>query len=146
MRIGALLAAGFLIAGSLNADMGAEAAPKPSSIVGEWRGKYACGQGVTALTLTVSELQGGKLKARFDFGPLPENPQVPVGAFEMSGQLDAKTRRVSFRAGKWIKAPANYFTVDLEGYVEASGNRITGVVPSAGCSVFDLARGEALVG
>ncbi|MEP7210973.1 MAG: hypothetical protein ABI740_09070 [Alphaproteobacteria bacterium] len=141
MRIGAVIAAGLLVAG-----LNAHASPKPASLAGEWRGKYECGQGVTALTLTVSEIPGGKLKARFAFGPLPENPRVPTGAFDMEGRLDAKTRRVTFRSGKWIKAPLGYFTVDLEGYVEASGNRITGVVPSAGCSVFDLARGEALVG
>jgi hypothetical protein len=124
----------------------AAAAPKALSIVGQWRGVYECSQGRTALTLTVSDAGSGKLKARFDFGPLPDNPLVPTGAFLMDGKLDAKTRRVTFHAGKWINQPVNYFTVDLEGYIEASGNRITGVVPSAGCSVFDLARGEALVG
>lgn len=124
----------------------AEAAPKPLSIIGQWRGAYECNQGKTALTLTVSDAGGGKLTARFDFGPLPANPLVPTGAFTMDGRLDVKTRRVTFHAGKWINQPMNYFTVDLDGYVEASGNRITGIVPAAGCSVFDLVRGAALVG
>jgi hypothetical protein len=141
VRIGAAFVVGLMMFGAA-----AEAAPKPFSVIGQWRGTYVCGQGETALTLTVSDAGGGKLKARFDFGPLPENPLVPVGAFLMDGRLDARTGRIALRAGKWIDQPANYFTVDLDGYVEASGDHITGVVPAAGCSVFDLKRGEALVG
>lgn len=143
MRAGAALAIGILIAG---AGASAEAAPGPPSIVGEWRGRYECGQGVTALTLTVTEIRDGKVKARFDFGPLPENPLVPVGAYLMEGRLDARTRRLTLRAGKWIKAPFGYFTVDLDGHVDASGERIAGMVPAAGCTVFDVARREPLIG
>jgi hypothetical protein len=141
MRVSAALAIGFVLLSPI-----AEAAPKPLSIIGEWRGAYECSQGKTALKLTVFDAGRGKLTARFDFGPLPKNPLVPAGAFLMDGKLDQKTGRVTFHAGRWINQPMNYFTVDLDGYLDTSGNRITGVVPAAGCSVFDLARGEALVG
>ena len=118
----------------------------PASILGEWRGTYVCGQGLTALSLTVASLNRSRVTAIFDFGPLKENPAVPHGRYEMSGDFNAKTGRLKLGAGKWIEQPSGYFTVDLDGYLTASGARITGVVPAAGCSVFDLTRGQALVG
>jgi hypothetical protein len=144
MRIGVFPMIGLLL--PLGAVAAAGAAPAPLSIIGQWRGSYECSQGKTALTLTVSDAGSGRLTARFNFGPLPENPLVPTGAFVMEGSLNAKTRRVMFHAGKWISQPTGYFTVDLDGYLSASATRITGIVPAAGCSVFDLVRGEALVG
>jgi hypothetical protein len=120
--------------------------PATASILGEWRGTYVCGQGLTALHLKVASVNRGRVTAIFDFGPVKENPLVPHGRYEMSGDFNAKTGRVKLGAGRWIEQPSGYFTVDLDGYLTASGARITGVVPAAGCSVFDLTRGEVLVG
>ena len=101
---------------------------------------------LSTLALTVASLNRSRVKAIFDFGPLKENPAVPHGRYEMSGDFNAKTGRLKLGAGRWIEQPPGYFTVDLDGYLTASGARLTGVVPAAGCSVFDLTHGQALVG
>ena len=48
-------------------------------VTGDWTGKYICGQGITALHLTIQKVSAGKMiAATFSFGPLPENPDVPA--------------------------------------------------------------------
>ena len=122
------------------------ARPQPRlTLLGDWQGTYVCSQGLTRLRLTISAASHGRLNAIFDFGPVKENSEVPHGRYEMSGEFNAKTGRVALRAGKWIVQPTGYFTVDLDGYLNAPGDQITGVVPAAGCSVFDLKRRQALI-
>ena len=119
--------------------------PASASVLGDWRGSYVCAQGLTGLHLSVLAARKGRLNAIFDFSPVKDNPLVPHGRYAMSGEFNAKTGRLALRAGRWIEQPIGYFTVDLDGYLNTPGDRITGVVPAAGCSVFDLVRVEALI-
>jgi hypothetical protein len=139
----------LLLAAATLAPM-AHADPKPAvgvaPVVGEWRGRYICGQGVTALHLRVTQDAKGKIIASFNFGPAPENPTVPKGAYAMAGVYDAKSRDVLFTAVEWINQPSGYGMVDLVGRMTADGSRLTGKVPFAGCTVFDLQRDAPLVG
>jgi hypothetical protein len=141
MRAAALVFALLFLAGPAGA--------KPTgleTVLGEWSGRYDCGQGVTSLKLVVSKTPKGRMAARFSFGPVPENPTVPKGAYAMEGSFDAKTRRLQLRGVKWINQPSNYFMVDLDGRVSEAGDRYSGTVPAAGCTVFELRRAEALIG
>lgn len=123
----------------------AKPADVPASVLGEWRGRYICSQGVTALKLTVSRKPDGKVAARFDFGPVPENPTVPTGSYLMAGVFDAKTRRLNLRGVKWLDDRSGYMMVDLDGHVSKSGDAYTGRVPDfPGCTIFDLRRAEPL--
>lgn len=128
----------------------AHAEPNPvrsaAEIVGDWRGRYICNQGVTALHLRVAQNAAGKITASFNFGPAPENPTVPKGAYAMTGVYDAQSRKVHFAADTWINHPGGYEMVDLDGRVTTDGSRMTGKVPFAGCTVFDLQRAAPLVG
>lgn len=118
------------------------ASAAPASVAGQWTGKYVCGQGITSLELDVVEAKGGRLKATFHFGPLPENPDVPKGAYAMTGVFNSASRRIELRGDKWMKQPLGYFMVDLEGALAKSGDRLTGQIPFAGCSWFELIRGD----
>ena len=117
-------------------------------VTGEWTGKYICGQGVTALHLTIEKTSASKMiSATFAFGPVPENPDVPNGAYTMKGTYDAASRRVRLNGEKWINAPAGYIMVPLDGYLSVSGARITGRVPDAfPCSDFEVWRPTQLIG
>jgi hypothetical protein len=117
-------------------------------VTGEWAGRYICGQGVTALNLTIAKAGSpGALTATFRFGPLPENPDVPKGAYQMRGAYDAGSRHVRLDGVKWVEAPAGYVMVGLDGHVSESGSRITGSVPDMfPCSVFEVWRPDPLVG
>lgn len=123
-------------------------AQKGWEIAGEWRGGYVCGQGLTALRLSiVRDVTGDGVTATFRFGPDASNPGVPKGAYSMSGRFNAADKRLRLHAGSWIIQPAGYITVDLDGHMGASGLYISGDVVGPGCSGFELTRvGDDLVG
>jgi hypothetical protein len=118
--------------------------PNKSAIAGEWRGSYICAQGETALKLTVTPVKTGAIEARFDFGPLPKNLEVPKGVYAMQGTFDPASRRMVLNGVKWIDAPLMYVMVDLDGRMIAAGDLITGKVPGPGCTVFELRRDAQL--
>ena len=118
----------------------------PKLYEGDWTGKYICGQGVTRLDLHIEEGAGNKLTATFRFGPLPENPQIPKGAYKMTGTYDPMLRRVELEGVKWIEYPQNYIMVGLDGRMDADGGRIKGIVPTmSNCSVFEVKRPVELI-
>lgn len=123
----------------------AYAEPAPD-ITGEWRGRYVCNQGLTALQLTIQRRPDGGLAATFMFGPLPENPTVPKGAYVMSGTFDPATREMALEGVGWLNLPRSYVMVGLEGRISASGDRLFGLVPGPGCTWFELRRMAPLIG
>lgn len=117
-------------------------------VTGDWTGKYICGQGITALHLTIQKVSAGKMiAATFSFGPLPENPDVPTGSYTMRGTYDAASRRVRLTGEKWVDAPDGYIMVPLDGYLSTSGQKISGRVPDAfPCTDFEVWRPQQLIG
>ncbi len=105
----------------------AQLLPGHAAVTGEWTGRYVCTQGVTALELDIDQGAGRQIVATFSFGPLPENPDIPKGAYRMQGTYDPATRRVKLQGSTWINAPAGYVMVGLDGHMAASGATITGV-------------------
>lgn len=115
------------------------------SVIGGWHGKYVCAQGVTSLRLGITRQPKDRIAATFRFGPLPENPAVPVGSYKMEGSFDPKTRRIQLKGIKWIDATSGYLMVDLDGRLDPKGLRLTGKVPFPGCTWFDLERDAEIV-
>jgi hypothetical protein len=135
------------LAGALVSIAPAQAQDKPPPVTGEWTGKYICTQGITALDLHVANAGGNAIKATFSFGPLPENPEVPKGAYEMKGSYDPATRRMTLKGVKWLKEPAGYIMVGLDGHMTDSGQKISGHVPDLfGCTDFEVFRPVQLIG
>ena len=125
----------------------ARADTKPPAITGEWTGKYICTQGVTALRLTIAQGRDQAITATFHFGPLPENPDVPKGAYSMEGEYDPASRHMKLSGVKWIDAPLDYVMVGLDGRMTSSGDTISGYVPDLlGCTDFKIHRPVQLVG
>lgn len=117
-------------------------------ITGEWTGRYICNQGITALHLVIQKTaKPGAITATFNFGPPPENPEVPKGSYAMSGAYDRKARHVVLKGDRWLDRPFGYEMVGLDGHVVVEGDRITGRVPGMfGCSNFELRRTSPLIG
>jgi hypothetical protein len=125
----------------------ARADPKSPSIAGEWVGRYNCTQGITALSLIVAHGEGQAITATFNFGPVPENPEVPTGSYRMTGTYDAATRHMKLSGVKWINAPLGYAMVGLDGHMKSSGQTISGHVPDLfGCTNFEIHRPVQLIG
>ena len=107
---------------------------------GTWRGDYICGQGNTALALTIETRKDGGLSALFHFEAAPDNPGVPTGCFEMQGRFTPATGEVTLGALRWLRRPPNYVMVGLDGHLSADGIEIQGLVQGPGCSFFRVAR------
>ena len=124
----------------------AQLLPSHAPVTGVWTGRYICSQCVTALDLYIEQGAGKEIVATFSFGPLPENPEVPRGAYKMQGAYDPGTRRVKLQGQAWIHAPVGYVMVGLDGHMAASGAIITGFVPDLfGCSDFKVSRLAKLI-
>jgi hypothetical protein len=108
-----------------------------------WSGTYICTQGLTAVTITLELSPSGELKGLYEFGPVPSNPTVPEGAFELSGHLIA-TGRQSFSGelepGEWLRRPPTYTAIAMT--IEANDRDMVGVIKSPNCRDFKLTRIE----
>ena len=111
---------------------------------GAWHGQYVCGQGLTALDLTIKEPSPGRLTALFHFAADPANPGVPEGCFSMAGRYDAASGAVRLDPGHWVMQPAGYVMVGLAGRLGREGRQIAGRVTRVPvCTVFSVARAVA---
>jgi len=110
------------------------------SLAGRWTGTYRCGQGETALRLTIDPPERESAPTIFAFGPLPTNKSVPEGSFTMTAAY--RGSGLTFSAGSWINRPGNYETVDLLAD-KVSTTRISGIVAAnPGCSTFHVDRDQ----
>jgi hypothetical protein len=109
-------------------------------VSGTWRGDYICGQGNTALALTIEARKDGGLSALFHFEAAADNPGVPTGCYEMQGRFTPATREVTLGPQRWLRRPRNYVMVGLEGHLSADGEEIQGMVQGPGCSFFRVQR------
>ena len=124
------------------------------NLQGEWLGGYVCGQGSTALRLTIEDAgvgESGDIAAQFEFGPYAENPTLPHGTFSMTGSRGPAAPGqvgpiVVLRGSEWIEHPAGYVMVDLVGWYDVTddGEVIHGEVyaqtPINNCSLFVVRR------
>jgi hypothetical protein len=114
------------------------------SILGPWTGTYTCLQGLTAVSLTVTEAHAGRAEALFHFYADPSNPGVPTGCFTQSGTYNPRTRQLALRGGRWLLQPDGYLTVGFAGRLDVAGTSMTGkVLGPRGCTTFRLARQDA---
>jgi hypothetical protein len=107
-----------------------------------WRGTYRCNQGLSAVKLTIDAKPSGEAVARFDFGPVESNPNVPEGAFELAGTLRATSDAAwagEFEAARWIVQPDGYFMVGL-GIATAGPRRLRGAIVHPTCADFKATR------
>jgi hypothetical protein len=125
---------GFLLA----AAMAAPATAQSRSAGGEWTGKYVCRQGVTGARLILSE-DGSR--GVFHFYPLPENPRVPEGCFQVTGVFNSTTGALAIIPGSWYLKPRNYLPAAFNGTVDERGQNFEGkIVGLDGCASVFLSR------
>jgi hypothetical protein len=153
MRTGAALVVAACLSGAAHGQLlpAPRAVPAPTAsavasaaeIAGVWSGKYICTQGITALRLELIDIGAGRVRATFQFGPLPENPLVPEGAYTMTGWFDPAGRRLVLRQEAWTRHPQGYVMVDLDGRLVASRDLISGHIVTddrTSCSWFQVVR------
>jgi hypothetical protein len=107
-----------------------------------WKGRYVCAQGATALALTIESGEKA-IDARFEFGPLPENPTVPHGSYTMHGtvtRLGDGEFTVILEPDAWIEHPANYVMVGLQATTALEHSVLRGKITNATCADVELSR------
>ena len=102
-----------------------------SNLTGNWEGTYICGQGLTNLTLVISQGNTSDISAIFKFSANKNNLSVPSGSFRMTGTYDNRTGKIVLEATQWINRPAGYVTVDLIGKISQGNTKISGEVISS---------------
>jgi hypothetical protein len=114
------------------------------SVGGEWTGKYVCGQGVTGARLIVSD-DGSR--GVFHFYPLPENPTVPEGCFQVAGVFNPTTGALAILpTGTWYLKPRNYLPAAFSGTVDGRGEGFSGkIVGLTGCASIFMSRAAPTV-
>jgi hypothetical protein len=107
---------------------------------GTWNGVYACSQGVTGLTLTITPDGDDKVTATFSFYAVKENPSVPSGEFTMFGRLQSRAGHLALMPMLWTTRPPFYVTVGLDGDYDPVSGEYHGQVHGPGCGLFHLRR------
>ncbi len=114
------------------------------TLTGLWRGEYVCGQGVTAMALSLREDKRGNVQATMTFSQHPENPGVPTGCFTLAGRHNARTGALALTKQKWIKQPdAFWYMIDLNGKISDDGRNYAGAVgffEDGLCTTFAVKR------
>lgn len=123
-----------------------------ANLSGKWYGQYICDQGITGLTLSISEGNDlgdpNSLMADFSFYAHPENPWVPSGSYAMAGIHYEESDEFILQGIEWDFQPYGYEMVDLRGAMKHSAGKdiLEGEVyfgtPDVrlGCSTFYLER------
>jgi outer membrane protein OmpA-like peptidoglycan-associated protein len=114
---------------------------REGTLIGTWVGSYTCAQGLTGITLTISNATPTLVTAGFHFHEDHRNPGVPTGCFQMKGSYDASTKQLILLGEKWLLRPAGWVMVDFVGEVDAEGKTFTGRARGPGCTTFHLVRG-----
>ena len=129
------------LAWGLAATAAAQPAPPTRSVLGPWVGTYVCSQGLTGLTLSITEAAPTRASALFHFHADPRNPRVPTGCFTMTGTYDPASGRLQLKGKDWLVKPGGYRVVHFDGHVDAEGRSFTGKVSGGtSCKQFDLGR------
>ena len=134
------------LAWGLAATAAAQTAPPTRSVLGPWVGTYVCSQGLTGLTLSITEAAPTRARALFHFYADPRNPRVPTGCFTMDGTYDPASGRLQLKGKDWLLRPGGYGVVHFDGQVDAAGASFTGKVSGRpSCKQFELARAASPV-
>lgn len=119
----------------------AQSSPHARSVLGPWVGTYVCSQGLTGLTLSITEATPARAGALFHFYADPRNPRMPTGCFTMTGAYDPASGHLQLKGKEWLLKPGGYRVVHFDGHVDAEGRSFTGKVSGgSSCKQFDLGR------
>jgi hypothetical protein len=118
--------------------LGLPAAAQSRTAGGEWTGKYVCLQGITGARLILSD-DGSR--GVFHFFPLPENPKVPEGCFQVTGVFNSSTGALAIVPGEWYLKPRNFRSIVFSGVVDERGQNFAGKITGLeGCASVFLSR------
>jgi hypothetical protein len=117
-------------------------APDYDRLIGVWKGRYRCGQGLTGVTVTLHDKAADGPSGIFEFYPIPENPDIPSGSYTVHAAYDPATGALRLEPLRWISMPPGYELAAFDGVVESRGAEYRGRVEHPACADFSLTRVE----
>lgn len=103
-----------------------------------WKGSFLCGPSLTHLELEIDQSQNNDVRATFTFRHAQSGQS---GQYSMRGTYAPSGRKLRLEMGTWITRPAGAVAVELDGTVDARGERYEGrVLGGPGCSSFTVRR------
>ena len=111
-----------------------------------WQGRYVCAQGVSSVRLTLDGNCNGvscSFSALFEFGPVPENPNVQPGSYSQAGEGHANARgelEMSLQPTQWVQRPPSFVMVGMAATADAQQQQLHGRMDNPGCGEVTLAR------
>ena len=120
-------------------------AREPFPLHSKWEGHYQCSQGVTAMHLELTAQRDGKLTAIFEFGPTPENPTVPTGAYRLQGTIrvgKGGTFEIALAPHEWLVEPDGYIMVSFSATSSRKWRRLVGRIEHPACGELDVRRAD----
>jgi hypothetical protein len=111
--------------------------------VSVWVGSYTCPQGVTSLRLTIEARSGGAAVATFEFGPHPDNRDLPRGEYRMKGTVRLLARdqlRVKLVPDRWITQPDGWTMTGLTATSDLEQQTLEGRIDSPACGELTAKR------
>lgn len=97
------------------------------------------------MTITLDARRDGVLEAVFEFGPTPENPTVPHGAYRQRGTIRAGklgTFDVALDPFEWIDQPDGYIMVSMSATSSRKWTRLVGRINHPSCGELDVRRAD----
>lgn len=114
--------------------------------VSVWVGSYTCPQGVTALRLTIEARSGNAAVATFEFGPHPDNRNLPRGEYRLTGTVRLLSRgqlQVKLVPDRWITQPSGWSMTGLTATSDLEQQDLEGRIDSPVCGELAARREDA---
>ena len=108
-----------------------------------WVGSYACPQGVTALRLSIEARPSGEAVGTFEFGPHPDNRNLPRGEYRLTGTVRLLPRghlQVKLAPDRWITQPEGYTMTGLTATSDGEQQSLSGKIDAEGCGEVSAKR------
>jgi hypothetical protein len=108
-----------------------------------WIGSYTCPQGITALRLSIEARSSGEAEATFEFGPHPNNKNLPRGEYRMTGTVRLLPRgqlRVKLVPDRWITQPDGWTMTGLSATSDLEQQQLEGRIDAEVCGELSAKR------
>jgi hypothetical protein len=111
-----------------------------------WVGSYTCPQGLTSLRLSIEARPDGDAVATFEFGPHPDNRNLPRGEYRMTGTVRLLPRghlRVKLVPDRWVTQPEGWTMTGLSATSDLEQRTLEGKIDAEVCGDVTAKREDA---
>ena len=136
---------GLVFAASLRPAAEANTDRKRIPAFSVWIGEYRCYQGMTSMRLSIEARPNGEASASFEFGPHPDNKNLPKGELKMKGTIKLLSRgqlSIKLDPDRWITQPPGWTMVPVTATSDIEHRTLEGKMHQEHCGDLSAKRAE----